>query len=87
MNSIGNLLLHLTGNLQQWIVCGLGNQRSTRDRPSEFSAEARIPKAEVQERLRSVVQQAQATMFELKADELLYQFAWQPATKEQGAPA
>ena len=23
-NSIGNLLLHLSGNARQWIVCGLG---------------------------------------------------------------
>lgn len=36
-NSIGNLLLHLTGNLRQWLVSGLGNGDDARNRPAEFS--------------------------------------------------
>jgi len=28
-NAIGNLLLHLQGNLQQWIVCGLSGQETS----------------------------------------------------------
>src|SRR5689334_16459965 len=38
MNSIGNLLLHLTGNLRQWVVSGLGGTADTRNRPAEFAA-------------------------------------------------
>jgi uncharacterized damage-inducible protein DinB len=37
-NSIGNLLLHLAGNVSQWIVEGIGGKAVHRDRPSEFSA-------------------------------------------------
>jgi uncharacterized damage-inducible protein DinB len=37
-NSIGNLLLHLAGNVRQWIVEGIGGKAVHRDRPSEFSA-------------------------------------------------
>jgi len=37
-NSVGNLILHLTGNVRQWIVSGVGGAPSTRDRASEFSA-------------------------------------------------
>jgi uncharacterized damage-inducible protein DinB len=37
-NSIGNLLLHLAGNVRQWIVSGIGGAPSTRDRASEFAA-------------------------------------------------
>jgi uncharacterized damage-inducible protein DinB len=37
-NSIGNLLLHLAGNVRHWIVSGIGGAPSTRDRAAEFSA-------------------------------------------------
>lgn len=37
-NSIGNLLLHLAGNVRQWIVEGIGGQPSQRDRAAEFAA-------------------------------------------------
>ena len=37
-NSVGNLLLHLAGNVRQWIVCGLGGEEDRRDRPGEFAA-------------------------------------------------
>ena len=37
-NAVGNLLLHLDGNAQQWILCGVGGGADTRDRPGEFSA-------------------------------------------------
>jgi uncharacterized damage-inducible protein DinB len=36
--SIGNLLLHLQGNVRQWIVSGLGDAPDERDRESEFAA-------------------------------------------------
>jgi uncharacterized damage-inducible protein DinB len=39
-NSVGNLLLHLTGNVRQWIVGGIGGQDVTRDRAGEFAAES-----------------------------------------------
>jgi hypothetical protein len=37
-NAVGNLLLHLDGNVRQWILSGIGGGPDTRDRPSEFSA-------------------------------------------------
>jgi uncharacterized damage-inducible protein DinB len=37
-NSIGNLLLHLSGNIRQWIVSGIGGAPDTRHRASEFTA-------------------------------------------------
>jgi uncharacterized damage-inducible protein DinB len=37
-NSVGNLLLHLAGNIRQWIVGGVGQQADARDRASEFAA-------------------------------------------------
>lgn len=37
-NAVGNLLLHLDGNVRQWILSGIGGAPDTRDRPGEFSA-------------------------------------------------
>jgi hypothetical protein len=36
--SIGNLLLHLSGNVRQWIVSGVGGQPDVRKRNMEFAA-------------------------------------------------
>ncbi len=36
-NSVGNLVLHLTGNVRQWILSGLGGEPFERDRPAEFA--------------------------------------------------
>lgn len=38
-NSIGNLLLHLTGNVRQWVVHGLGGRSDKRNRSREFASE------------------------------------------------
>ncbi len=38
VNSIGNLLLHLEGNVRQWIIHGLGGEKDNRERDKEFSA-------------------------------------------------
>jgi uncharacterized damage-inducible protein DinB len=37
-NAVGNLVLHLAGNVRQWILCGVGGQEDRRDRDSEFAA-------------------------------------------------
>jgi uncharacterized damage-inducible protein DinB len=37
-NSIGNLLLHLSGNVRQWIVSGVGGAPDARHRAAEFAA-------------------------------------------------
>jgi uncharacterized damage-inducible protein DinB len=36
-NSIGNLVLHLIGNLSQWVLQAMGNRDFVRDRSIEFS--------------------------------------------------
>lgn len=37
-NSAGNLVLHLAGNVRQWVVSGIGGQRDVRQRNAEFAA-------------------------------------------------
>jgi len=46
-NSISNLVLHLEGNLRQYICNGIGGQKDTRQRNSEFSAKGSHTKAEL----------------------------------------
>ena len=46
-NSIGNLLLHLAGNIRQWVVSGVGGAPDRRDRPSEFARREPIPRIEL----------------------------------------
>jgi hypothetical protein len=71
LNSIGNLILHLCGNLRQWIVCGIGSATDNRDRPKEFSERGLISKAELLKTLVETVGQAQAALKSLHADRLL----------------
>src|SRR5258708_10301479 len=36
-NSVGNLVLHLSGNVRQWIISGLGEDQDKPDRDREFA--------------------------------------------------
>lgn len=47
-NSIGNLMLHLIGNITQYIISGLGGEPDNRNRDLEFYPQKRIPKAELE---------------------------------------
>jgi hypothetical protein len=128
LNSIGNLILHLCGNLRQWIVAGLGEAAGGRDRPAEFAERGPIPRQELLRKLEAVVEEARAVLARQTARQLLearriqgfdvtalaaifdsvphfrghtqeiigmtrlqlgdaYQFAWTPATLEEGASA
>src|SRR5712691_11748644 len=70
-NSIGNLLLHLSGNIRQWIVCGLGDATDSRDRDLEFAQRGEIPRAELFDKLKRTVDEAVATLARLDPDKLL----------------
>ncbi len=50
-NSIGNLMLHIEGNARQWILGGVAEQVTARDRDAEFSAIAGQTKAELLTRM------------------------------------
>ena len=55
-NSVGNLILHLTGNVRQWLLSGVGGQPGERDRPTEFAERGPLPVATVLSPLQQVVQ-------------------------------
>lgn len=70
VNSIGNLLLHLAGNLSLWIGQGLGGRDYDRDRAGEFAAEGSHGRAELVERLAEVVGHCQWVLSEEATDTL-----------------
>lgn len=57
-NSIGNLALHLCGNITQWVISGLGNEPDNRNRDSEFQAKGGFKKDELKEKISSVINKA-----------------------------
>jgi uncharacterized damage-inducible protein DinB len=69
-NAVGNLVLHLCGNVRQWIVSGAGGRPDNRDRDSEFSAKGGIPVSQLAARLQAVVQEAVAVLGEVTAERL-----------------
>ena len=69
-NSIGNLVLHLCGNVTQWIGTGVGGRLDTRNRDAEFAARGDIKPAELLERLNGVVADAVSIIRGLDADRL-----------------
>jgi uncharacterized damage-inducible protein DinB len=59
-NAVGNLMLHLAGNVRQWILHGVGDQPDVRVRDAEFDARGDISIEELKRRLRSTVEEAAA---------------------------
>ena len=57
-NSIGNLILHLSGNVRQWIIGGVGRRPNERNRQQEFDEREAIPKEQLLARLRTVLHEA-----------------------------
>ena len=69
-NAIGNLVLHLCGNVRQWIVAGVGGAPDVRERDAEFAARSGGPAAELSARLTSAVEEAAAVIERVSAAQL-----------------
>jgi uncharacterized damage-inducible protein DinB len=61
-NAVGNLVLHLAGNVRQWIVAGVGGAPDIRERDREFSARGAVSIRELTERLQGIVAEATAVI-------------------------
>ena len=59
-NAVGNLMLHLSGNVRQWILAGIGGAADHRDRNSEFAARKSGDAEALKAELRSTVEEAVA---------------------------
>jgi hypothetical protein len=76
-NAVGNLLLHLNGNVRQWILHGIGGEPDVRARDAEFAAQGGASAAELTARLRATVEEAAELFRALPAERLLDRTATQ----------
>ena len=69
--SVGNLTLHLCGNVRQWVVSGLGDEPDIRKRSEEFSEQRPIPAEALLERLEQTIADARRVIEGLSEAELV----------------
>jgi uncharacterized damage-inducible protein DinB len=79
-NSAGNLVLHLCGNLRQWIVDSIGGVRFERHRDAEFSERGPLPKADLIATIEAAVGEVEKVLECLDPDGLMDRVAVQGYT-------
>lgn len=67
-NSIANLLLHLEGNMRQWILHGVDGQPDVRQRDDEFSLQPTAAVAEVRARFAATLAEVRTVIEALRHD-------------------
>ena len=69
-NAAGNLVLHLCGNVRQWIIASIGSEPDARQRDAEFAARGGVSTRDLRDRLSSTVAQATAVIERVTAQRL-----------------
>jgi uncharacterized damage-inducible protein DinB len=69
-NSVANLLLHLEGNVRQWIIGGVGGAADVRNRAGEFAAREGATKGELLARLENTLDEADAVLARVSPEQL-----------------
>jgi len=69
-NSAGNLILHLCGNITQWMIHGVGGAADARNRPAEFAGRESCSKAELLRKLEATLIEVDAVLASLPIDKL-----------------
>ena len=72
-NSIGNLVLHLSGNARQWIVSGLGGKTDDRVRQREFDQRAIISREELFSTLEQTLKEVDSVLANFNLERILEQ--------------
>lgn len=70
-NSMGNLVLHLAGNVRQWVVAGLGGAADIRERQQEFDERGPIAKAALIKTLEESMALVETTLDRVKPIDLV----------------
>lgn len=71
LNSVGNLILHVCGNIGQYIISSLGGAEDNRNRGLEFSTKGGHTKADLLEKLMKTIQKATSVILQTSKEELL----------------
>ena len=79
-NSIGNLILHLNGNVTQWLIAPFAHREDKRDRPAEFAERQHVPKTELLEKLTNTMQELEKVLPGLSESELVQTYQIQGYT-------
>ena len=69
-NAVGNLVLHLCGNMRQWIMHGVGGAADVRIRDEEFGQQSGMTSADLYEHFVETVNEAKAVISSLPHDRL-----------------
>lgn len=69
-NSIGNLILHLCGNVTQYIISALGGLADGRERDKEFATKGGYKKQELVTKLTATVTRADEIIKDISEDDL-----------------
>lgn len=70
-NSIGNLVLHLCGNITQYAIASLGNKEDNRERNKEFTDTGGYTRQELLEKLKNTVEQAKTIIKNCSDSEMM----------------
>lgn len=70
-NSIGNLVLHLNGNVTQWLLASFNHQQDGRNRPAEFAAESGLTAEALLERLGATMAESAQVLARLTEGDLV----------------
>src|SRR4051812_39530616 len=70
-NSVGNIILHLCGNIRQYAISSLGNREDVRERDKEFSADGGYSGHELLKKLKDTIEQAKGIIQNISEAELL----------------
>lgn len=70
LNSVANLLLHLSGNISQYIISSLGENEDNRNRDLEFSIKGGLTKNELLRKLEDTVDTAKRVIFDAGPDKM-----------------
>jgi uncharacterized damage-inducible protein DinB len=71
VNAVGNLVLHLCGNVRQWIAASIGGAPDVRVRDLEFAARGGVTASELEAGLRTAIAEAAGILTNLTAGRLL----------------
>ena len=70
-NSVGNLMLHLNGNVTQWLLASFSHEKDERNRPMEFATKEGLTRDELVARLGATVTHAGQMIERLTEAELV----------------
>jgi uncharacterized damage-inducible protein DinB len=71
LNSAGNLILHLCGNIRQYVISSIGSKPDIREREIEFSTKGGFTRAELVAKLHDTLEEAKSAILHTDQENLM----------------